>query len=203
MLITRIILGRSAIALFAFLCAACTSAANETLAEATASSAAETSTRARTAQPVPSTNEPAPSSPAHRTAQLPALGDFSQTVLIAETADERKRLRVYVADTPAERARGLMGVSDLPDGSGMLFVFEEPSAGGFWMKNTLIPLEIAFLNESGRVLAVLDMQPCEADPCEVYTPGVTYTAAVEVEQGWFSELGLREGDHLREASTTN
>ncbi|MGI8575316.1 MAG: DUF192 domain-containing protein [Egibacteraceae bacterium] len=163
------------------------------------SAVATPTTPAVSASVVPSAVPPTavpPSTPTKPSGNpLPPLGAFSQTTLTVRGAGGSE-LPVYVADSPAERQRGLMGVEDLPDGSGMLFVFDEPSTGGFWMKDTLIPLSIAFLDERGRALAVLDMMPCEADPCEVYTPGVTYTNALEVEQGLFAELGFQEGDRL-------
>ena len=80
----------------------------------------------------------------------------------------------------------------LPDDAGMIFLFEEEIAGGFWMKNTLIPLSIAFVAGNGEIVRILDMEPCEADPCEIYDPGVTYSSALEVNQG-VRELGCRGG----------
>ena len=74
-------------------------------------------------------------------------------------------LHVDIADEPEERRRGLMGIESLPTDEGMAFVFEEPVDSTFWMKDTLIPLSIAFVDEDGRVIDVLDMEPCEADPC--------------------------------------
>ena len=65
--------------------------------------------------------------------------------------------------------------------------------GGFWMKNTLIPLSIAFFDRQGVILRILDMEPCRADPCPVYYPGVVYQGALEVNQGWFRRRGLAEG----------
>jgi hypothetical protein len=62
------------------------------------------------------------------------------------------------------------------------------------MKDTLIPLSAAFLDRDGRVLRILDMEPCEADPCPVYDPGVSYVAAVEANRGAFERLGVAVGD---------
>jgi hypothetical protein len=61
------------------------------------------------------------------------------------------------------------------------------------MKNTLIPLSIAFFDRQGVILRILDMEPCRADPCPVYYPGVVYQGALEVNQGWFRRRGLKEG----------
>ena len=78
----------------------------------------------------------------------------------------------------------------------MVFLFDGPVNGTFWMKNTLIPLSIAFWDRSGRILKILDMTPCRADPCRLYSPGVTYVGAVETNRGWFGANGVREGHRV-------
>ena len=90
---------------------------------------------------------------------------------------------VAVAETPNERSQGLMGVTDLAGLDGMLFVFPSDSDGGFWMKDTLIPLDIAFFAADGVLVDVLTMEPCTADPCPTYRPGGAYRYAVEAPQG--------------------
>jgi uncharacterized membrane protein (UPF0127 family) len=62
------------------------------------------------------------------------------------------------------------------------------------MKDTLIPLSIAFWNEQDRIVAILDMEPCEADPCPSYDPEVEFEGALEVNQGFFEEHGVEVGD---------
>ncbi|HXF73838.1 MAG TPA: DUF192 domain-containing protein [Actinomycetota bacterium] len=101
---------------------------------------------------------------------------------------------LWVARTPEERARGLMGVRRLPGDGGMAFLFERPTRGPFWMKDTPLPLSIAFWDRAGRVVAILDMEPCRSDPCPLYRPGVAYVGAVEMRQGWFEEHGVEVGD---------
>lgn len=101
-------------------------------------------------------------------------------------------IEAKVADEPDRRQQGLMQVPELPEGVGMLFLFEEPRTGGFWMKNTLVPLDIAYIRD-GEVVSVLQMDPCEADPCPTYDPEVEYDAALEVEQGTLAEAGIDEG----------
>lgn len=103
-------------------------------------------------------------------------------------------LSVEIAETDEQRRRGLMGREELAEDSGMVFLFDAPRKGGFWMKDTLIPLSIAFWDPEGRVLAVLDMEPCRKDPCPIYDPGTPYVGAVETDQGWFSENGVEVGD---------
>jgi uncharacterized protein len=104
-------------------------------------------------------------------------------------------LYVAVAETVQEQQEGLMGVEMLPADNGMAFVFDEPANSTFWMKDTLIPLSIAFVDESGRVIGVRDMQPCEADPCPTYGIDDPYVLAIEANLGWFDQAGVEVGDH--------
>jgi uncharacterized membrane protein (UPF0127 family)/predicted small lipoprotein YifL len=113
------------------------------------------------------------------------------------TGDGEVEVPVEIADTPSERQRGLMFRESLPEDAGMIFVFEEDSSGGFWMKNTLIPLSIAFAGADGTIRRILDMEPCEAEPCLIYDPGVFYRFALEVNRGAFERWGVAEGDRLR------
>jgi uncharacterized membrane protein (UPF0127 family) len=113
-----------------------------------------------------------------------------------DTGGEEVAVDVEVADSPEERAVGLMNRESLSEDAGMIFLFPEGHSGGFWMKDTLVPLSIAFADAEGRILRLLDMEPCEADPCRIYDPGVSYHSALEVNQGSFAEWGVEEGDHL-------
>jgi uncharacterized membrane protein (UPF0127 family) len=112
-------------------------------------------------------------------------------------------LAVEVANTDEERATGLMGREELDPYDGMVFTWPEPTDSTFTMRNTLIPLSIAFWDERGRIVAVLDMEPCEAEPCPSYEAGRSHVGAIEVEQGRFDELGIGLGDRveLTEATT--
>jgi uncharacterized membrane protein (UPF0127 family) len=102
--------------------------------------------------------------------------------------------RVQIAETPDDRAAGLMHVTRLEPDAGMVFLFDGPTDGGFWMKDTLIPLSIAFWDERNRIVAMLDMDPCRADPCPVYSPGAEYVGALEVNVGALADAGVRAGD---------
>jgi uncharacterized membrane protein (UPF0127 family) len=101
-----------------------------------------------------------------------------------------------VADNDQERTRGLMERTELPADGGMVFVFPGGTSGPFWMKNTLIPLSIAFWNDEGTVLDILEMVPCEAESCPLYSPGITYTHALEMNAGWFADNGIEIGDRV-------
>jgi len=103
-------------------------------------------------------------------------------------------LRVEVADTPKAREHGLMGRTSLGADEGMAFLFDGPTEDTFWMKNTLIPLSIAFWDDRGRIVAILDMSPCTTDSCPTYRPDQPYVGAVEVNRGFFEEHGVRVGD---------
>jgi uncharacterized membrane protein (UPF0127 family) len=123
-------------------------------------------------------------------------GGLEQRTAVIETAGGPVTVEVEIAETTEDRRRGLMHRETLPERAGMLFVYDEPHRGGFWMKNTLIPLSIAFLDADGRVLTILEMEPCRADPCPRYDPGVTYRSALEVNRGAFSRWGVDVGDVL-------
>jgi len=104
-------------------------------------------------------------------------------------------LYVDVADTAQEQQKGLMGVATLPADEGMAFVFEKPVDSTFWMKDTLIPLSIAFVDDSGRMIGVRDLEPCEADPCPTYGANQPFVLAIEANLGWFDRAGIEVGDH--------
>lgn len=89
-----------------------------------------------------------------------------------------------------------MGRESLGEDEGMVFVFFEESTGGFWMKDTLIPLSIAFFDAEGTIVDILDMEPCESEPCESYFPSSPYFGALEVNKGAFAEWGIEIGDHI-------
>ncbi|MHB9112541.1 MAG: DUF192 domain-containing protein [Thermoleophilia bacterium] len=114
----------------------------------------------------------------------------ARVVFIA--ADGRKaELKVEVARTESERASGLMKRDKLAADSGMIFVWDGPTQGGFWMKDTYIPLSIAFISEDGAILDIQDMQPLDLAN---HVPSAPYIYTVEANQGWFAQHGIRVGD---------
>lgn len=103
-------------------------------------------------------------------------------------------LHVGVADTEGARRQGLMGVEHLPADQGMAFVYEEPVMTTFWMKNTPIPLSIAFVDDSGAIVTIRDMRPCTSEACPRYRADAPYVLAIEANLGWFDARGIGVGD---------
>jgi len=101
-------------------------------------------------------------------------------------------VRAEVARTPDQREQGLMYRQELPDGTGMLFVFDTEEVRSFWMENTYVPLDIAFLDVALRVVDIQQMAPQTTDPHESAGPAMF---ALEVPQGWFAAHGVKVGDH--------
>lgn len=123
----------------------------------------------------------------------PAGGTPAATVVLRSPAGRRVPLRVEVAADETSRRRGLMGRDSLPPRAGMLFVYPGPHRGPFWMRDTRIPLTVAFFDRHGRILRVLDMTPCRREPCRLYDPGVSYQGALEVNRGLLDRVGAGPG----------
>ena len=126
-----------------------------------------------------------------------AAAALPRATAVLDTGERRVRVTVEVADEPNEWRVGLMHRRSLAPNAGMVFVFPQPIRGGFWMKNTLIPLSIAFYDARGRILRIMVMAPCRADPCRTYDPGVAYKGALEVNRGAFGRWGVERGDRIR------
>jgi uncharacterized protein len=122
--------------------------------------------------------------------ELPIERDGRQiTVVMAE-----------IARTGDERSKGLMYRKKLPDGEGMLFVFERDEVLSFWMKNTYIPLSIAFIASDGRIIDIIDMYPHDENSV-MSSRSVRY--ALEVPAGWFLRAGVRTGDTVIVSEAAN
>jgi uncharacterized membrane protein (UPF0127 family) len=118
---------------------------------------------------------------------------------ITEPDGEVCEVCLWLADDPAERGRGLMGVTDLGDAVGMAFRFDEPTAGSFYMFQTPSPLSIAWFSPDGSHVGSADMDPCLDTPageCPLYSPGAEYDLAIEVFEGGLEPLGLVEGSSV-------
>lgn len=113
-------------------------------------------------------------------------------------------IQVEVADSESEREVGLMNRDQLDDNKGMLFIFDSDTLSGFWMKDTLIPLDMIFIDSKMKIVAIeKGAQPCNETPCTVYNPGVVYRYVVEVNGGWSDKNGIEVGDRINLSDLTS
>lgn len=117
----------------------------------------------------------------------------TNTVTINASGGEEIEVRVEIADDSGEQAQGLMNRTALGEDRGMLFVFEEEDTLSFWMKNTLIPLSVAYIDFEGRIVDIQKMEPLDDEPPN-YVSAEPAQYALEVNQGFFEERGVEVGD---------
>jgi uncharacterized membrane protein (UPF0127 family) len=103
-------------------------------------------------------------------------------------------VKAEVADEPHERMTGMMGRTEMADGEGMLFVFPAPQALSFWMRDTLVPLSVAYINADGVIREIHDLKPLDERPAFSSFRDLQY--ALEVPQGWFGRNGIKSGDRI-------
>lgn len=117
-----------------------------------------------------------------------------QRLKVVELRAGMYRIEAEVAATEKQREIGLMHRQSMPAHAGMLFVFEQPQEYCFWMKNTLIPLSIAFLDDAGKIVNIADMQP-RSEQTHCAQQPVRY--ALEMNQGWFKSKGIKPGASIQ------
>ncbi len=100
-------------------------------------------------------------------------------------------VRVEIASTPAQRQEGLKNRDEVPDGTGMLFVFQAEAVHSFWMMDTYVALDIAFIDANFRIVDIQQMEPLTTD---LHTSARPAMFVLEVRQGWLEERGVRVGD---------
>lgn len=115
------------------------------------------------------------------------------TITITRADSSTINVIAEVAKTMEERNHGFMERKNIPDGTGMIFVFEKDQILSFWMKNTPHPLSIAYIDSKGKIRDLFDMTPYSLAPI-VGTSSCRY--ALEVPQGWFTENGIKVGDYI-------
>ncbi len=119
-----------------------------------------------------------------------------RTLVIDASGGKKVEVRVEVADDMAEQAKGLMDRTTLGVNRGMLFVYPEERELSFWMKNTLIPLSIAFIDSERRIIDIQDMKPFDDEP-PGYDSAEPAQYALEVNQGFFEKRGVKVGDRVK------
>ena len=133
--------------------------------------------------------------PACRTApRTPMPAGSSATTAVIETGAGAVTFRVEVADTEAEREVGLMGRTALDADAGMVFLFDGTTTASFWMKDTLIPLSIAFIDKKGKIVRIAEMKPFDESRTSSLYPA---RYALEMNKGWFAQRGIKAGAKLR------
>jgi uncharacterized protein len=103
-------------------------------------------------------------------------------------------LKAEIADTPQASENGLMFRDSLPADQGMLFIFEQPRRASFWMRNTKIPLSIAYIDSAGKILEIKSMNPLDETVVPSSSDQIAY--ALEANQGWFAQHGISSGAHV-------
>lgn len=122
-----------------------------------------------------------------------AVTENQASAICFDTQPEESCVYVEIADTYQKRQTGLMGRERLDEDSGMLFVFPDEGFHSFWMKNTLIPLDIIWINSSGHIVYIKEAAPCVKDPCIGYRPEKKANYVLEVEMGYAKRKGLMVG----------
>ena len=116
-----------------------------------------------------------------------------QETCIDEICFDENCFKIEIPRTQEEMIRGLMHVEYLPDDEGMLFIFKEPRAHAFWMKDTLIPLDMIWLDEELQVVYVQTAVPCIEEPCTIYAPNTTALYTLEINAGLADEKNIEIG----------
>ena len=124
-------------------------------------------------------------------AALPAFADTPMHTAVLKIGAHR--IKVEVAETDEQREKGLMFRKQMGRDDGMLFIFDEPAYHAMWMKNTLIPLSVAFLDAQGTILNILDMEPQTLDSHAAAGPAIY---AIETNKGWFEGKKIKAGDKV-------
>ena len=122
---------------------------------------------------------------------------FPIATVLLDNGERSTLVTVEVAETSEQQELGLAGRESLPEDEGMVFVFFEERASGLAMSETTIPLSVAFFDERGTIVRIVDMDPCTNDPCPEHTPGEPHMGALVVNQGAFDEWDISEGDYVQ------
>jgi len=128
--------------------------------------------------------------PPARAQSTPAAAGTAEAVFPDKTV-----VALEVARNEPERSRGLMHRTSMPEQGGMIFLFDRPGIYPFWMKNTLIPLDMFWTDTSGKVVWIAEsVPPCTADPCAQYPPQAVASYVIETNAGFAKRHGVKVGD---------
>jgi len=141
----------------------------------------------------------------HPSANRTPLAGFGTTHVTVETSSDTLAWCMLLAETEAQRNRGLMQVTDPTLGGydGMVFRFDGDTSDAFYMRNTPMPLSIAFVSSDGDIVSTADMAPCEDRVgCPLYHAAAPYQTAIEVPQGQLDRLGITQGNKVTDDHRT-
>jgi hypothetical protein len=121
---------------------------------------------------------------------------IAKSIQLKNDSGNLVNLTVEVAQTEQERERGLMYRTSLGEQQGMLFLFPNVAEQTFWMKNTLLPLDMIFVDEHNKIVTIAGADPCTADPCTLYTSGKPVKYVIEVKKGFASSHKISLGNEV-------
>ncbi len=148
--------------------------------------------------PLPKTTEYSWSTSTHRDElQIKVVAEQEGSISREQYCFDTVCVDLEIADTQSARSYWLMFREDMPELSGMMFVFKEPWINMFWMKNTLLPLDILWVDKSGIVIDIQKADPCTQDPCDTYWPHQESLYVVELNQGISDKYRIVRGSHIQ------
>ena len=119
-----------------------------------------------------------------------------QTIFIDTGGEEEIKIKAELADTQEKKERGLMFRESLKENSGMFFPFDADATYNFWMKNTLIPLDIIFISKDFKIVEIIHAEPCEEEPCESYKTSQYSRYVLEVNGGFTTRNNIAVGNKI-------
>lgn len=120
------------------------------------------------------------------------LDYFHEKKMVSQVCNDQECFTVELARTQAEQTYGLMNRTYMAETSGMVFVFDASAIHSFWMKNTLIPLDMLWINEKYTVVHIITAQPCKTKSCPIYTPETSAKYVLEINAGMAAKYGIQE-----------
>ena len=120
----------------------------------------------------------------------------SQSLTQIPLTIKNNKLSIKIAKTSEEKAKGLMFVESMPENQGMLFVFDDEDKRTFWMKNTLIPLDMLWIDKNKQIVDIITAQPCKQDPCPTYSSDQKAKYILELNADYCEQDNIQKGDKV-------